>query len=200
MSETKDKKDDISALLSQIRKCRICADLMPHPPRPVIRASASARLCVAGQAPGNRVQASGIPFDDPSGDRLRDWMGIGPEEFYDENRLALIPMGFCFPGHDAKGGDLPPLKQCAAHWREQLMDALPQIEMFILVGSYAQAWHLGKSRKKTLTETVRNFEEYLPQFLTIPHPSWRNTVWLKKNPWFETDVLPVLRKAVKKLI
>jgi len=200
MPDLPDREPDISALLARIRICEFCADLMPHDPRPVVRASATARLCIAGQAPGARVQASGIPFDDPSGERLRDWLGITREVFYDDSRLALIPMGFCFPGHDAKGGDLPPLKQCAARWRDELMAALPQFELVLLVGGYAQKWHLGKARKKTLTETVRAFEEYLPHFLPLPHPSWRNTGWLKKNPWFEADVLPVLRDRVQKLV
>jgi len=169
---------------------------LPHEPRPVLQASKFARLAIFGQAPGARVHESGRPFTDPSGDRLRQWMGIGEEDFYDKKKLAIIPMGFCFPGLDAKGSDLPPRRECAAHWRKRLMDALPKLETIILVGGYAQKWHLGKGAKKTLTETVSCWREYGPRYFPTPHPSWRNNVWLKKNPWFETDMLPVLRKRV----
>ena len=187
----------VRKLLTDIRACT--ADL-PHDPRPVLRASTSARICIVGQAPGTRVHASGIPFDDPSGDRLRDWLGVDRGTFYDESRIAIVPMGFCFPGLDAKGGDKPPLKRCARLWREQLFEVLGQIDFTVIIGTYAQAWHLGKSRKKTVTETVAAWREYMPEAITLPHPSWRNNSWLKKNPWFETDVLPVLRAEVAKRI
>lgn len=198
---------DLDALLEQIRDCRHCIDSprgkpLPHEPRPVFQISATARICICGQAPGTRVHASGVPFTDPSGDRLRDWMGVSSEEFYDVSRVAIVPMGFCFPGLDAKGGDLPPRKECADVWRPRLFEVLPQFELVLLVGSYAQSWHLGSARGKSLTETVKAWD---PNSLTkesqvlipMPHPSWRNNAWLKKNPWFETRVLPAVRKAVR---
>lgn len=195
----------LSRLLKDIRACRICVDdpiksPLPHEPRPVLQASSSARLAVFGQAPGNLVHQTGIPFNDPSGERLRDWMGVTREEFYDSGRIAIMPMGFCFPGYDAKGGDLPPRKECALHWREKLMAAAPNMETCILVGGYAQKWHLGDRAKKSLTDTVRAFEDYAPRFFPTPHPSWRNNAWLKKNPWFEAELLPRLRKRVRALL
>jgi len=195
----------LTTLLKEIRSCQICVEAplkvpLPHAPRPVVQASKSARLAVFGQAPGNLVHQTGVPFNDPSGERLRDWMGVTRDEFYDDERIAIIPMGFCFPGYDAKGGDLPPRKECAAAWRARLMDALPNIETTILVGGYAQKWHLGKGAKKTLTETVTDWRDFTPANFPTPHPSWRNTGWLKKNPWFESDLLPVLKRRVRKLI
>lgn len=187
-------------LLKEIRSCRECAHALPHEPRPVIRAKRSARLCIAGQAPGTRVHKSGKPFTDPSGDRLRDWMGVNEDQFYDESKIAIVPMGFCFPGLDDKGGDLPPRKECAELWRGQVMDNLSNVEVTLLVGQYAQKWHLGKKRHKTLTETVAHWRDYLPRFLPLPHPSWRNNAWIKKNPWFETDLLPELRRIVTKAL
>ena len=154
---------------------------------------------IAGQAPGARVHASGVPFDDPSGDRLRDWLGLDRAAFYDREKLAIVPMAFCFPGYDARGSDLPPPKICAETWRDDLMAHMPQVELTLLVGQYAQGWHMGKARKKTLTETVRNWREYGPKFLPLPHPSWRNTGWLRKNPWFEAEVLLWLRAQVQRL-
>lgn len=183
-------------LLKEIRACQACAHDLPHEPRPVLRARRTARICIAGQAPGTRVHKSGKPFTDPSGDRLRDWMGMTEDQFYDDARVAIVPMGFCFPGLDAKGGDLPPRKECAELWRAQVMAHLPHIEVTLLVGQYAQKWHLGKERKKTLTETVMHWQDYLPEFLPLPHPSWRNNAWIKKNPWFETELLPELRRRV----
>lgn len=190
----------VQNLLKDIRACTACADDLPHDPRPVLRASTSARICIVGQAPGTRVHASGIPFDDPSGDRLRDWLGIDRDTFYDESRIAIVPMGFCFPGLDAKGGDKPPLKRCAKLWRTQLFETLGKIDFTVIIGTYAQAWHLGTERKKTVTETVAAWREYMPSAITLPHPSWRNNTWLKKNPWFEADVLPVLRAEVAKRV
>ncbi|ABS62703.1 Uracil-DNA glycosylase superfamily [Parvibaculum lavamentivorans DS-1] len=174
--------------------------MLPHEPRPVLRVSSTARLCIVGQAPGTRVHASGTPFTDPSGDRLRDWMGVTPEEFYDISRIAIIPMGFCFPGLDAKGGDLPPRRECADHWRRDLFELMPQLELTLLVGQYAQAWHLGKARKESLTATVAAWREYLPRHLPLPHPSWRNNAWIKKHPWFETELLPVLKSEVRRCV
>lgn len=186
-------------LLAQIRGCRECAPHLAHIPRPVIQASASVRLAIAGQAPGTRVHATGLPFNDASGDRLRQWMGIGRETFYDATKIATVPMGFCFPGLDAKGGDLPPRRECAPLWRDRVFAQLPKLELILLVGQYAQRWHLGQRRKKNLTETVRAWRSYLPQMLPLPHPSWRNTGWLKKNPWFEAECLPELQRRVAAL-
>lgn len=195
----------LDRLTADIRRCRICVESplktpLPHEPRPVLRVSRSARLCIVGQAPGTRVHASGTPFTDPSGDRLRDWMGVTPDEFYDVSRLAIVPMGFCFPGLDAKGGDLPPRRECAEAWREKLFKLLPQIELTLLVGQYAQAWHLGAARKESLTTTVAAWREYGPRFIPLPHPSWRNNAWIQKNLWFEAELLPVLRSEVRRLM
>lgn len=186
-------------LLLQIRACRECAPYLPHAPRPVIQASASARLCIVGQAPGTRVHASGLPFDDASGDRLRQWMGIGREIFYDPAKVATVPMGFCYPGQDAKGGDLPPRPECAPLWRDRVFGHLPHLELILLVGQYAQRWHLKQQRKENLTETVRAWRSYLPGMLPLPHPSWRNTGWLKKHQWFEAELLPELQSRVARL-
>lgn len=198
-------------LLAEIRACRLCRDApeagaaLPHEPRPVLQALPSARICICGQAPGTRVHKIGRPFTDPSGDRLRDWMGIGEDDFYDASRIAIVPMGFCFPGLDAKGGDLPPRKECAGLWRERVMAGLPELELVLLVGQYAQAWHLGKERGRNLTETVRQWRSYVENgggvtHLPLPHPSWRNSGWLKKNPWFEAEILPYLRENVQRLL
>lgn len=166
----------------------------------MLQASATARLAVCGQAPGVRVHASGRPFTDPSGVRLRAWLGIGEDVFYDAARVAVIPMGFCFPGLDARGGDLPPRKECAPLWRERLMAALPNIETIVLVGRHAQVWHLGETAKGSLTETVGAWRDYAPACFPTPHPSWRNNAWLKKYAWFERDLLPVLRARVSTLV
>ncbi len=197
----------LNRLLSDIRRCRHCLETpdtrpLPHEPRPVFQISATARICIAGQAPGTRVHASGIPFTDPSGDRLREWMGVSEEEFYDESKIAIIPMGFCFPGLDAKGGDLPPRKECPALWRKRLFELLPQIELILLVGGYAQSWHMGSRRAGTLTQTVMNWDAdtlktQYPAFIPLPHPSWRNNAWLKKNLWFEERILPVVKREVR---
>ncbi|MEL6479651.1 MAG: uracil-DNA glycosylase family protein [Pseudomonadota bacterium] len=194
-------------IVAEISRCRICAERFAatetaHQPRPVLVLSRTARVLIVGQAPGARVHASGVPFDDPSGDRLRGWMGIGRETFYDPAKLAIVPMGFCFPGYDAKGADLPPPKICAETWRTCVMASLPQIELTLVIGQYAQAWHLGKARGKSLTETVRHWRAFAaatPSQVPLPHPSWRNTAWLKKNPWFEEDVLPWLQGEVRRL-
>lgn len=195
---------NLDSLVSDIRACRVCIEEprgkpLPHEPRPVLRVSRTARLCIVGQAPGTRVHASGIPFTDPSGDRLRSWMGVTPDEFYDVSRIAIVPMGFCFPGQDAKGGDLPPRRECAEAWRNDLFKLMPQMELTLLVGQYAQAWHLGPARKESLTATVAAWREYLPRFLPLPHPSWRNNAWIGKNLWFEEDLLPVLKREVRRL-
>lgn len=199
------KKQNLKSLLRNIRACRLCVEApktapLPHEPRPVLQVSKTARLGVFGQAPGNLVHQSGRPFTDPSGERLRAWMGVTDEEFYDPERIAVIPMGFCFPGYDAKGGDLPPRKECATEWREALMAALPNLETAILVGAYSQKWHLGEDAEKTLTGTVKKWRDFTPRYFPTPHPSWRNNAWLKKNPWFEAELLPVLSKRVRKLL
>jgi uracil-DNA glycosylase len=203
--------EDLARLLRDIRACRICRDapLFPpalaHEPRPVLRASVTARLCVAGQAPGTRVHASGMPFSDPSGVRLRQWMGVTEAEFYDESRIAIVPMGFCFPGLDDKGGDLPPRRECARAWHDRLFVALPNIELVLAVGRYAHAYHLKGAQRKTLTETICAWREFhrpdaARRVLPLPHPSWRNTAWLARNPWFERELIPVLRAEVRSLL
>jgi uracil-DNA glycosylase len=188
---------DLDRLLADIRACRICAPFLPLGARPVIRASATARLAIVSQAPGLRVHKTGLSFNDASGDRLRDWLGMDRETFYDERRVAIIPMGFCFPGYDEKGGDKPPRKECAPTWQAPLFAALPTFRLTLLVGTYALDWHLGDRRKANMTETVKAWREYAPRLLPLPHPSWRNNGWLRKNPWFEAELLPYLRKRVR---
>ncbi|MTH97553.1 uracil-DNA glycosylase family protein [Roseibium sp. RKSG952] len=204
--------EDLTDLAAKVRACRICRDSpgmapLPHEPRPVLQVSGLARLCICGQAPGTRVHASGRPFTDPSGDRLRRWMGIDEQVFYDAGRLAIVPMGFCFPGLDAKGGDLPPRPECRNAWHDRIFAAMPRLELIVLIGQYAQAYHLGSARKKSLTETVASWSEILngtrsagrPALLPLPHPSWRNNAWLKRNPWFEAELVPVLQSQVARL-
>lgn len=205
------KAQSLGQLAEQVRTCRVCRDTpqpgkpaLPHEPRPVVQMSATARILVAGQAPGTRVHASGRPFTDPSGDRLRAWMGIGEKVFYNPDKLAIVPMGLCFPGLDHKGGDLPPRAECAPLWRARLMAAMPQLQYVLAIGMYAQAWHLAGQHKRTLTETVaawRDYKRLQPvRVMPMPHPSWRNTGWLKKNPWFEAELLPELQDDVKALV
>jgi uracil-DNA glycosylase len=194
----------IERLKTDIGNCRLCADrfratVTGHAPRPVVWFGGSARILIAGQAPGLRVHEAGKPFFDRSGDRLREWMGIGEDAFYDRDRVAIVPMAFCFPGYDAKGSDLPPPRICAKTWREAVMRNLSGIRLTLLIGGYAQAWHLQGARK-TVTETVAAWSDFLPDALPLPHPSWRNTTWIKKNPWFETDLLPVLRTRVEEAL
>jgi uracil-DNA glycosylase len=201
---------ELERLLAEIGACRICRDTalappLPHEPRPVLRPSATARLCISSQAPGVRVHASGVPFSDASGDRLRAWLGLSPQEFYDERRIAIVPMGFCFPGHDAAGGDLPPRRECAATWHQRLFAAMPQLELILAVGSYAQRWHLGTAAAAGMTAAVRAWREPLagslrPRRLALPHPSWRNNAWLTANPWFERELLPRLRGEIRSLL
>jgi uracil-DNA glycosylase len=200
----------LASLLREVRACRICRDAplgrpLPHEPRPVLRPSVTARLCICSQAPGTRVHASGTPFTDPSGDRLRAWLDVNSEEFYDQRRVAIVPMGFCFPGHDASGGDLPPRRECAAAWQARLFAAMPQLELILLVGSYAQRWHLGEAGQGSMTDAVKRWPTFLttpgkPHYLPLPHPSWRNNGWIKANPWFEAALLPALRREVRRLL
>ena len=198
-------------LVARIAGCRRCIEApkgppLPHGPRPVLRVSPTARIAVCGQAPGTRVHASGVPFSDPSGVRLRAWMGVSEVEFYDAARIAIVPMGFCFPGLDAKGGDLPPRPECAPLWRAQVFATLPQLQLVLLVGLYAQKWHLGSAAAKAgVTQTVADWRRHYDPaarlgFMPLPHPSWRNTGWLKRHPWFETELLPELRTRLRILL
>jgi uracil-DNA glycosylase len=186
----------LNALLAEIRACRACASELPHEPRPVVRVSAATRLLICGQAPGRRVHESGLPFDDASGDRLRAWLGVDRDAFYGDPRIGVAAMAFCFPGTDPKGGDYPPPPRCAALWRRSLIEALPQVELTLLVGIHAQRWALGARVRASMTETVAAWRDYLPAYLPMPHPSWRNTAWLRRNPWFEDEVVPYLRARV----
>ncbi|MEL6167538.1 MAG: uracil-DNA glycosylase family protein [Pseudomonadota bacterium] len=187
-------------LQDDILACRICSDRFAatetrHNPRPIVWFQTGARILIAGQAPGMRVHEAGTPFWDQSGKRLRDWMGITEAEFYDRDRVAIVPMGFCFPGYDAKGSDLPPPKICAATWHDKVMNLLGPMQLTLLIGGYAQKWHLGS--RAGVTETVRNWRAFPPGMIPLPHPSWRNVGWMKKNPWFEAELLPELRNQVK---
>ncbi|MGO4740782.1 uracil-DNA glycosylase family protein [Bosea sp. 2KB_26] len=203
--------ETLASVLQELAACRICRDEprfqppLPHEPRPVIQASSTARLCIAGQAPGTRVHASGKPFTDPSGVRLRQWLGLDEAAFYDAARVAVVPMGHCFPGLDAQGGDLPPRRECAPIWRTRVLAAMPQIELVLAIGRYAQAWHLGAKAGTNLSATVADWRAILaeprrPRVLPLPHPSWRNNAWLKRNLWFEAELLPVLREEVARLL
>ncbi|MBZ0106520.1 MAG: uracil-DNA glycosylase family protein [Sulfuricella denitrificans] len=189
---------NLESLLDQIRACRVCEAHLPLGPKPVLRAAANAHLMIVGQAPGRRAHETGIPWNDPSGDRLRLWLNMSREMFYNEQRIAIIPTAFCYPGTGANG-DLPPCPECAPLWHPQLRARLPQVRLTLLVGSHAQAYYLGRHRKKTLRATVQAWQEYQPEFFPLPHPSPRNQRWFKLNPWFEQDVLPALRRRVDAL-
>ncbi|MEP3347369.1 MAG: uracil-DNA glycosylase family protein [Litoreibacter sp.] len=194
----------LASLSNDLTSCEICKDRFAathtaHAPRPVVWFQKPARLLIAGQAPGARVHESGQPFTDPSGDRLRDWMGINSTTFYDQSRVAILPMAFCFPGYNAKGADLPPPPVCAKTWRAPILDKLPNIGLTLLIGGYAQKYHLGKSAG-TVTDTVAQWRDHAPSIIPLPHPSWRNTGWIKRNPWFETELLPVLKSRVKEVL
>lgn len=194
------RADPLDRLLGEIRACRICASELPLGPRPVLRAAASARLLIVGQAPGTRVHETGIPWNDASGERLRGWLALDPEAFYDTARVAIAPIGFCYPGRQPGGGDRPPRPECAPRWHDPLLARLPRIRLTLLVGAFAQARYLGPRRQRTLTETVRGFRDYLPRTLPIPHPSWRTNHWQRRNPWFDTELLPELRARVRAAI
>ena len=192
-------------LSDEIALCRLCRDAairpLPHEPRPVVVLSTTARILIAGQAPGLRVQETGIPFNDASGDRLRDWLAVSRDQFYDPAKFAILPMGFCFPGYDAKGSDLPPRRECAPRWRKQALETMPQIELVIAVGGYAQRWHLGKATAGSVTDTVLDWRSHVGHgVIPLPHPSWRNTAWLRRNPWFDAELLPELRRKVSRWI
>jgi uracil-DNA glycosylase len=182
--------------LGEARACRLCEAHLPLGPRPVLRGSASARLLIVGQAPGTRVHASGIPWDDPSGERLRDWLGLERDRFYDEQSVAILPMGLCYPGRSSRGGDLPPRPECAPHWHPRVRPLLAAVRLTLLVGAHAQAYYLERRRKDSLEDTVRAFRDYLPDFFTLPHPSWRVNFWLQRNPWYAARVVPELRARV----
>ena len=189
----------LDSLLRDIRACRICEAHLPLGPNPVLRASTTARILVVGQAPGTKVHATGIPWNDASGERLRAWMGIDHDVFYDESRIAIVPMGFCYPGR-GRGGDNPPRPECARTWHPRLIPLLKNVRLTLLIGQYAQAYFLRERRKGSLTETVRAFDEYLPDYLPTVHPSPRNQGWLKRNPWFEKKLVPALRERVHELL
>ena len=194
---------DLDQLKTEITACQICrsrfaASATGHAPRPIVWFEQGARIVIAGQAPGRRVHASGRPFADPSGDRLRDWLGIGEDEFYDRQRVTIVPMAFCFPGYNEKGSDLPPPPICAKTWRAQVFHQLGDIPLMILVGGYAQKWHL--RRPGTVADTVKSWRSHAPRVFPLPHPSWRNTAWLKRNPWFEAELLPKLRMRVSDVL
>jgi uracil-DNA glycosylase len=211
-SSISDPAGRLDAVSARIRACRLCRDPsnaapLPHEPRPVFRVSATARLLVASQAPGLRVHDTGLPFNDPSGDRLRQWMGVDRDTFYDEARIAIVPMGFCFPGYSELKADLPPRRECRAAWHDELFAYLPQIESILAIGRYAQDYHfarLGRPLPKgagvdEIVRRWRDFEGAHPRMFALPHPSWRNSGWLKRNPWFEAEVLPVVRAEVARL-
>jgi uracil-DNA glycosylase len=191
---------DLDRLLGEARACRVCEADLPLGPRPVLRAGVNARLMIIGQAPGTRVHETGIPWNDPSGERLRQWLDLDRERFYDQEKIAIVPMGFCYPGREPKGGDKPPRPECAPLWHPPLRAVLKGIGLTLLVGLYAQRHYLGPRRKASLTETVRAWRDYLPEQLPLPHPSWRNTAWLKRNPWFEAELVPDLQARVAALL
>ncbi|PKH06796.1 uracil-DNA glycosylase family protein [Moritella sp. Urea-trap-13] len=193
------KNSILDTIVSDVRKCTLCEAELPLGARPVLQVDEQAKILIAGQAPGIRVHESGVPFTDPSGDRLRQWMGIDNDTFYDASKIAILPMGFCYPG-TGKSGDLPPRPECAKAWRSEILAAMPNIELILVIGIYAQKWHMSEVKQKNLTETVRNWRDYWPELLPLPHPSPRNNIWLKKNPWFEQEVIPHLQQRVALLV
>lgn len=190
----------LDALLAEVRRCAHCKEVLPHGPRPVLRAHCAAQILIVGQAPGTRVHETGIPWNDSSGVRLRQWLGVDTETFYDPTRFAIIPMGFCYPGRDIRGGDLPPRPECAPLWHDRLLAMLPNLKLTLLVGAYAQRYYLGDRAGKTLTETVSRWREFGLAILPTPHPSPRNLLWLRRNPWFEAEVVPALQTRVGELL
>jgi uracil-DNA glycosylase len=214
MTDSASTFKELDALVARIRACRACIEEphgrpLPHSPRPVLHPSRTARLLIAGQAPGARVHASGVAFSDPSGERLRSWIGVGPEIFYDSKRIAIVAMGFCFPGNDVHGGDLPPRRECRTRWHDPLFAQMSQIECVLMIGRYAQEYHLRRAGLAheigaTLTATVARWREIAvagpPRLFPLPHPSWRNTAWIRKNPWFTDELLPELREEVQRVL
>jgi len=190
--------NSFASLLAEVRACTLCAAHLPHGPRPVLQIHPQARILIASQAPGRKVHESGVPFDDASGDRLREWMGLTREVFYDSRRIAILPMGLCFPG-TGKSGDLPPRPECRLAWHDLLLGHLRHLEMTLVVGRYAQAYYMNEERS-SLTETVRNWRSYWPKIVPLPHPSPRNNIWLRRNPWFEKELVPVLRRRVSEIL
>jgi uracil-DNA glycosylase len=190
-------RETFDQAMEAARACTLCAEHLPRGPRPVFRASATARLLIVGQAPGTRVHETGIPWNDASGQRLRDWLAVDSRTFYDMSRIAILPIGFCYPGRYERGGDLPPRHECAPLWHRRLTAHMPDLGLVLLVGQYAQAHYLGRRRRRSLTETVAAWRDYLPDYLPLPHPSWRNTAWLRRNSWFEADLLPELRARIR---
>lgn len=186
-------------LLSQIKSCTICKSFLPNEPKPIIRASHHSKILIIGQAPGQKVQNSGIPWDDLSGKALIEWLGVNSEQFYDTNLFAIMPMGMCYPG-TSKSGDLPPRKECAPNWHQKVIEQMPEIQLTLLIGKYAQDYYLGKLAKENLTETVKNHTAYFPNFIPLPHPSPRNNIWMKNNQWFAADVVPYLQYQVKTIL
>jgi len=191
---------NFNSLLGEIRSCATCADHLPLGPRPIVRGTPEAKILIIGQAPGTRVHESGVPWDDKSGERLREWLHVSADVFYDESRIAIMPMGFCYPGRADKGGDLPPRPECAPQWHDRFISHLQGLDLTLLVGSYAQNYYLPNKSTKTMTETVQNWRTYAPTLMLTPHPSWRSGIWLKKNPWFEAEVLPELQRRVSRLL
>jgi uracil-DNA glycosylase len=210
ISDTDEAEARFVELVAAIRACRVCVEApvgrpLPHTPRPIIHGRASARIAICSQAPGTRVHASGRSFTDPSGVRLRSWLGLDEAEFYDESRVAIVPMGFCFPGLDATGGDLPPRKECAPRWHADVFRHLPNIELMLLIGRYAQVWHLGDAAGRSLSDAMAHWSDDFasrerPRRMALPHPSWRNNAWLKRNPWFEDAFVPRLQRAVRQTL
>ena len=190
----------LEALLTEIRGCRACAGELPHEPRPVVRVGSATRLLICGQAPGRRVHESGLPFDDPSGDRLRGWLGMDRERFYGDPAIGVAAMAFCFPGTDPKGGDYPPPRRCAQLWRQPLLAELPEVELTLMVGWHAIQWTLGPAAGRSMTAAVADWQARLPALMPLPHPSWRNTAWLKRNPWFEAEAVPYLQARVSGML
>lgn len=186
-------------LLHEIKDCKVCSEHLALGPRPVVSVSPNSKILIIGQAPGTKVHASGIPWDDASGKNLRKWLGVTNEQFYDTNLFGIVPMGFCYPGK-GKSGDLPPRPECAPLWHNQILGRLKEVKLTLLIGQYAQAYYLEKGREKTLTETVENFKAYLPKFLPLVHPSPRNGIWMRKNPWFEAEAVPYLQSRVQEIL
>ena len=191
--------NQLKDLLSDIRTCKVCAEHLPLGPNPVVRADAGAKVLIIGQAPGTKVHETSIPWNDASGDRLRDWLGVRRKDFYDTQKFAIMPMGFCYPGRAPNGGDNPPRGECAPLWHGRMQSHLTGVELTLLVGMYAQNHYLGERRKRTMTQTVRCAQNYAPDVFPLPHPSWRSTAWMRKNPWFESEILPRLRQAILEL-